>query len=206
MRPALNRRSLILRAVVVLPAIAVLVSCSRSATISGQVFVTTRGGENIKLGAVQVNLIDSKELLPILSSLQSDWLKAEDQAIDELLGMNPASEKTDAELKENLSLVSSGRDKIISRLPAPLLTTTTDAEGRFAFPKAGVGTGRALSACAERHLASFGDNPSVEHYCWLVPVPPSDSEQISVMLTGSNMIGVGGQGQSMVYRPRKKDG
>jgi hypothetical protein len=188
-----------------------LQACRRPISIDGQVFITTKAGENVKLGAVQVTLLESKAVEKLLPTLQASWLKAMDQAMTGIFyGMSSPSRTDDTDRKayENLALVGSGQDTIIAKLPTPLRTATTDADGRFSFVGVDVGSGLALSACSRRRLPFIGEptigRSGTEFYCWLVTVPrPTSGDRISVMLTGSNMIGEGGQAVSLVYRPKK---
>jgi hypothetical protein len=188
-----------------------LQACRRPSSIDGQVFITTKGGENVKLAAVQVALLESKAVEKLLPTLQANWLKAMDQAIADIVnGMSSSSrtDETDRKAYENLALAGSGQDTVVAKLPQALRTATSDADGRFSFAGVDAGSGLALSACSKRHLPFMGQptigRSGAEYYCWLVPVPPPTSgDRISVMLTGSNQIGEGGQGISLVYRPKK---
>jgi hypothetical protein len=116
-------------------------------TLSGQVFVSTKGGENFKLGAVEVALF------------------ARD-AIDVLL----AGLKTNADIKIQALRRSVDASSYISGafyfglLGFPIQRVETDADGKFVIqvPQSGRFV---IAAQAKR---SVGDD--TEHYYWLQPI------------------------------------
>jgi hypothetical protein len=133
-------------------------------TPSGQVFVSTKGGENFKLGAVEVALF------------------ARD-AIDILL----AGLKTNTDIKIQALHRSVGASDYISGsfyfglLGSPIQRVETDADGKFVIqvPQSGRFV---IAAQAER---SVGDN--TERYYWLQPVSLDGQQQLTQNLSNNNL-------------------
>lgn len=121
-------------------------------TVSGQVFVSTQGGENFKLGAVQVGLFARDAIDILLAGLKkyADY-KIQNDFFDHVYYSGAF---------------------YFAYFQFPIQTAETDADGKFAIevPK----TGRfVIAAQAQR---SVGDH--TEHYYWLQPVSPESGQRI----------------------------
>lgn len=136
---------------------------AQKGTLSGQVFVSTSGGENFKLGAVQVGLF------------------ARD-AIDALL----AALKLYADNRESYYSGSF----YFGYLQSPIQTAETDAKGKFVMnvPKQG---SFVLGAKAARYVGQIfiGETPidRTEHYYWLQPVSLEGQQQLTQNLSNNNL-------------------
>ncbi len=135
-------------------------------TLSGQVFVSTQGGENRKLGAVQVALFARDAIDILLTHLK-----------------NYADYKIQYYFFNHY--VYSGAF-YFAYLQFPIQTAETDADGKFAIevPKTGKFV---IAAQAQR---SIGDH--TEHYYWLQPVSLEGQSQRVQNLTNNNLTGTTG--------------
>jgi hypothetical protein len=132
-------------------------------TLSGQVFVSTKGGENFKLGAVQVGLFDRNGI--------DAFIKATKTYADiKIQGLNRASR----------DFYYTGAF-YFALLQNPIQTAETDADGRFVIegPQQGAFV---IGAQAQR---SIGD--STEHYYWLQPVSLGGQQKFSQNLSNNNL-------------------
>ena len=141
-------------------------------TLSGQVFVASSGGENFKLGAVQVGLF------------------ARD-AIDAFL----AALKLYADFKIQASGISGiyrSGSFYFDFLQSPIQTAETDADGRFVMqvPKTGA---YVIAARGARRVG--GD---IEHYYWLQPVSLGGQQQLSQNLSNNNLTSTTGTSSLIV--------
>jgi len=129
-------------------------------TLSGQVFVSTQGGENRKLGAVQVALFARDAIDILLTHLK-----------------NYADYKIQYYFFNHY--VYSGAF-YFAYLQFPIQTAETDADGKFAIevPKTGKFV---IAAQAQR---SIGDH--TEHYYWLQPAS-LESRQLIQNLSNNNL-------------------
>jgi len=132
-------------------------------TLSGQVFVSTKGGENFKLGAVQVGLFDRNGI--------DAFIKATKTYADiKIQGLNRASR----------DFYYTGAF-YFALLQNPIQTAETDADGRFVIevPQQGAFV---IGAQAQR---SVGD--STEHCYWLQPVSLGGQQKFSQNLSNNNL-------------------
>jgi hypothetical protein len=115
-------------------------------TLSGQVFVSTAGGENFKLGAVQIGLF------------------ARD-AIDALL--SAVKKHADLKIQEGGNASDYSGGFYFTALQSPIRTTQTDADGRFVIevPKQGsfVVAASAGRIIGETYISGVGI-PKIERY------------------------------------------
>jgi hypothetical protein len=130
-------------------------------TVSGQVFVSTQGGENFKLGAVQIGLFTR-------------------DAIDALV---PAVKKyADYKLQHDFfDRVYYSGAFYFPYFQFPIQTAESDADGKFALevPK----TGRFVIAAQAKR--SVGD--STERYYWLQPISLEGKQQLTQNLSNNNL-------------------
>lgn len=102
--------------------------------ITGQVFVVTKGGENFKLGLVEVGLYPAEafkkykaEMTAIMAPKENE-LKVQRSALMAIDGYDPAR------MAKITMLMNQTLEHYYSRwdlLPSPSVTTKTDAEGHF---------------------------------------------------------------------------
>jgi formylglycine-generating enzyme required for sulfatase activity len=158
---------------------AVLVGCSGKREVTGQVFVVTKGGENVKLGLVGIHVVGEGQLMEIGSKLLGEAQKAKAGEVSLL--------QLEAEVKSLASAVPSPRtgplDKILeeaarrrtgikgfseSKLSQrffqeiPPASVQTDADGLFTVDAK---TSDWLAARGERRAGT-----ETETYLWLMPL------------------------------------
>jgi len=130
-------------------------------TLSGQVFVSTVGGENFKLGAVQVGLFARDAIDALIPQLK-----------------RYADSKLDG---RGLGGIYRSGTFYFSYLQNPIQTAETDADGRFVIevPQQGAFV---IAAQGQR---SVGD--STERYYWLQPVSLGGQQKFSQNLSNNNL-------------------
>ena len=149
--------------------------------LDGDIFIVTKGGENIKLGLVPVGLIP---LTDVMQHLQEKVAVASDK-IAQLEPIVKTGEKTMdiyawLKLNDELKLYKSGQFYFDS-LPASVRSTKTDADGKFQIQVPHSGS-YALAAVASRHV---GD--SVEAYHWLLQIDTVGGSPRKIMLSNDNL-------------------
>jgi len=135
---------------------------AKKGTVAGQVFVSSRGGENFKLGAVEVGLF------------------ARD-AVDALVaGLKTYADIKIQEQKWRRVFFYSG-SFYFSYLQSPIRTAETDADGKFVMevPKSGRFV---IAAQAKRSVGN-----ETEEYYWLQPVSLEGQQQLNQNLTNNNL-------------------
>jgi sRNA-binding protein len=165
--------------------------------LSGQVFVSTIGGENRKLGAVQVGLyardaidillaglkmyadIKIRELSPSVDAAQA----AKEQA-DGIVAEYAARDEYE-KLRDKRDFYYSGAF-FFAYLPNPIQAVETDADGKFAIevPKQG---SFVIAAKAERFITEINWKAITEHYYWLQPVSLEGQQQRVQNLSNNNL-------------------
>jgi formylglycine-generating enzyme required for sulfatase activity len=168
-----------------------LPGCSKKPTlINGQIFVVTKSGENIKMGAVPVRVIPEEEFKEIARSMVTAIerqqalegehrasVKVKEQLLNELDAMRPVgflvpallALREEAEKEEALQgLQSPDREQWLADFACVLPTTQiqTDADGRFT---AEVNSKVWLVAGGQRRV---GDNN--EQYLWVQAYEPPE--------------------------------
>jgi hypothetical protein len=171
-------------------------------TLSGQVFVSSRGGENFKLGAVEVGLFARDAIDTLLPAIKKNADYKIEQLRRELAEAKAAKDQAEAnekaahgadafnavliaqsryiEIKAKLNFCYSG-GFYFALLQSPIRTAETDADGRFLIevPKTGAFV---IAAQAKR---SVGDD--TEHYYWLQPVSLGGQQKFSQNLSNNNL-------------------
>ena len=147
--------------------------------LSGQVFVSSRGGENFKLGAVQVALFARGAVDFLVAGLKT----YADIKIQELTRSTNAPPETTTEQREMLD----NRDSYYSGsfyfsfLQSAIQTAETDADGKFVIPVPKTG---AFVVAAEAKRSVGRDT---EHYYWLQPVSLEGQQQLTQNLSNNNL-------------------
>ena len=180
--------------------------------LTGQVFIVTRGRDNVKLALVDIVLIEERlilqhikeksesgsakkqALLPNFTKIKEDYGAAKNlheiatkerrpfKETQELFKDVLANARKYDEAKAEINRYDSP-EYYFDSIPPGLVTTKTDADGRFSMslPK-----GRfALAANTNRRVGS-----DTEQYYWLVWVETA-SPEISVMLSNDNLFETG---------------
>ena len=167
---------------------------ARKGTVTGQVFVSTKGGENFKLGAVQVGLFAREAVDTLLVELKKyadikiqqlrpsvDAAKAayEQARAANHAAFDAASDKyfkADRELRYYYS-----GDFYFSYLRSQLHTAETDADGKFVIqvPQSGKFV---IGAQAKRSV-----DDETESYYWLQPVALAGQKQFTQNLSNNNL-------------------
>lgn len=170
--------------------------------ISGQIFVITKGRENIKLALVNVVAIPEKEFVSHIKALQSSGRIEQRKALE--LEMHKTEKEAATALAAFRRTLSSDNRKVVisisaywdllldkwdyfdaggylfEKLPASIADSKTDADGKFSFS---LPPGRyVLAANSSRNVS----DKVVERYYWLVWVNTSSSNH-SVMLSNDNL-------------------
>jgi formylglycine-generating enzyme required for sulfatase activity len=152
--------------------------CSGKREVAGQVFVVTKGGENVKLGLVGIHVVDRVRLAEIAGPLLGKaitnkangiLLKELAAEIEQLIKAAPPGAESPLEevskavakrvLVENLAAQST-QDTLFNEFPPAV--TQTDADGVFT-----------VEATETDWLAARGQRragDSTENYLWLVPL------------------------------------
>jgi hypothetical protein len=133
-------------------------------TLSGQVFVSTVGGENFKLGAVQIGLFARDAIDALLPAVRK-------YADFKIQGGGDASE------------YSGGF--YLALLDSPIRTAETDADGRFVIevPQKGAFV---IGAQANRRVVLSTEHYT-EHYYWLQPISLEGKQQLTQNLSNNNL-------------------
>jgi hypothetical protein len=176
-------------------------------TLSGQVFISTRGGDNIKLGGVHVYLYGRAQVNLIIvprnqeAVNQVTALSAEiDKESKEYSNADAASQTQDALVengeyidpvvrKDNLQKSMQGLeqkrdlylspDYYFSGLPDPLAEAETDADGKFTMT---VPPGKYVLAARATRSVLLSD----EHYWWMIKFDMGTLSR-SVLLSNDNL-------------------
>ena len=146
---------------------------AKKGTVAGQVFVSSRGGENFKLGAVEVGLF------------------ARD-AVDSLVaGLKTYADIKNQNQKWQRDFYYSG-SFYFSYLQSAIQTAETDADGKFIIEVPLTGA-FVIAAQARR---SVGD--TTEYYYWLQPVSLEGQQQLTQNLSNNNLTSTTGS-SSLVH-------
>jgi len=157
-------------------------------TLSGQVFVSSKGGENFKLGAVQVALF-SRDAVDILVAGLKTYA---DIKIQELTRAANAPPDTTREQEEILAKRDSYYSGLFyfSYLQSPIQSVETDADGKFTIEVLKQGA-FVIAARAERYVGKefIGEVgiDRTEHYYWLQPVSLNGQQQLTQNLSNNNL-------------------
>ena len=146
--------------------------------LSGQVFVSSRGRENFKLGAVQVGLFARDAIDTLLPAIKKNADYKIGQLRKEVAEAKAAEDQADANQKLNFCYSGGFYFALLQSL---IRTAETDADGKFVIevPKAGAFV---IAAQAKR---SVGDD--TEHYYWLQPVSLQGQQQLTRNLSNNNL-------------------
>jgi hypothetical protein len=175
--------------------------------ISGQVFIVTKGSENIKLGLVEVEAFDAEAVADAIKAADASTKKEREALtefevkVEEVATLLEKNEERDGKTDYNgktyyhnttwdaRELVDHGKQRLayLSSLlfysrsfPAPLASVKTDADGHFDLS---VPDDKPITLCAHsRRLV--GD--SYETYDWIVPIS-KDSKRVN--LSNDNLCG-----------------
>jgi hypothetical protein len=188
-----------------------VLQCSPSVTnVSGEVFIVTKGGQNIKLGLVQVQIFSEspvmkqintklqkvREEIPRLlltdKKLELEYNASHDKWFNRLLKygsndslldtLNKVSlEKYQEYINIHYPLLRYYRpDFYISELPKPIYTTKTNSDGKFQL---NLNPGKyVLLALSSRMV---GDK--TEDYCWFIHIIVKQKQQNNIMLSNDNL-------------------
>jgi sRNA-binding protein len=166
-------------------------------TLSGQVFVSSSGGQSFKLGAVQVGLFARDAIDVLLPALKryADFKFQELSPIVDAAKLakeqsNTAAHREDyyKALGESASYYSGSF--YFSYLQSPIQTAETDADGKFVLniPKQGsfVLAARATRYVGKTFIGETGIDQT-EYYYWLQPVSLNGRQQFTQNLSNNNL-------------------
>lgn len=178
-------------------------------TINGGIFIVTKGGQNIKLGLVEVNVFPMDTLLPYLLECKKD---RDDQLSILLKKIEAAKIEYDAAFQEvenafhwdfdNFDTAIEAREEselkwlklrteekeitscifFFRELPVPLTSTKTNSEGKFNILIPGSGL-HVIVASATRHVFD-----EVEKYYWITTIDPKNGSRQTAILSNDNLI------------------
>lgn len=175
-----------------------LVSCgSKETEITGEIFIVTKGADNIKLGAISVRAIPESVIKGHLDGSQTTADRAFKSSQDyysscgkyaENLGFLSVEqlEERQFEMNKCYSRAAEMRDEIAAayfeNLPPALAQTMTDSNGKFTLkiPKTGK---YVIAASSARSVLD-----KTEKYYWLVWAE-ADGKQQQIILSNNNMAG-----------------
>ena len=179
---------------------------AQKGTVSGQVFVSSKGGENFKLGAVQVELFARGAMDALLAVLK----KYADVKIQELSpsvdAAKAASDQADAagyfseaadKARNEYQKIRDERDSYysgsfyFSYLRSSIQVVETDADGKFIMnvPRQG---SFVIAARAERYITQIDWKDITEHYYWLQPISLEGEQQRVQNLSNKNLTSTAG--------------
>ena len=186
--------------------------------VSGEIFITTRGGNSIKLGGVpifvldrasvdecinarnKVRIADFAKLEPALARARRECDEAEKawtHALDELKptsGLEWAFKKKQ-EARDKLVDVMreiGGAAQYFKMMPPALVSAKTNSDGKYR-----VSVPRSVRVV----LAAFATRAVIdktEHYYWLLPLDPPSGDAVEVVFSNDNLTSVN-DGGSLIY-------
>src|ERR1035441_5651709 len=114
-----------------------LLGCKPNETIiSGQVFIVTQGAENIKLGGVEIDLVEKQEVADCLNRTQTNFdalIKKELKRAGEVLSDLQADSNRAYQIKEWYKHFPTIEDYLSEFQPVGVKRTFTDTDGRFSI-------------------------------------------------------------------------
>ena len=176
--------------------------------VNGEIFIVTKGAQNIQLGSVEVKVFKMDTLLPYLSERKKDqngqlpmllnkieaakieydaaFQKAENAFHWDFDNFDKAIEARDASKLKWLKLRAEEKeitscDFFFRELPVPLTSTKTNSEGKFNILIPGSGL-HVIAASATRHVPD-----DVEKYYWLPTIDPKNGSRQTVILSNGNL-------------------
>jgi hypothetical protein len=155
--------------------------CSPSQTeINGEVFIVTKGGDNMKLGLVQIMVFKPAVILSHINK-RKEFVKAETSRINKAADLGSM---TNDDYAEQSYMLNSG-EPYFQDMPTPIITAQTNSDGKFTLTLPNRGS-FVLAAHAHREL---GDR--LEDYYWLINVSPNGTSHKTIMLSNNNMTSSG---------------
>ena len=189
----------------------------KTTTLNGQVFIVTQGGDNIKLGDVQIQLIEKAQVAAYLAKKQPivdteiafaqqefDVAKENSKEAYAAHKANPQDEDvkqtwfaTDDNLKAVMKKLNDaqGAKKYLSDfLPDVVQKTVSDADGKFSVTylrdKPLTIYATAKRTITDEFMDGIGNWHNIsgtEEYYWLVDAP-TNSETIQIFLSNDNLV------------------
>jgi hypothetical protein len=168
-------------------------SCNSSGTLQGEVFIVTRGGENIKLGLVEVKALPLNKAEQAVSRLLAIREKKQ-HLIDEIAEAKSFQlySKLENQLKPEFERVAvqeqNSWEQLFHEQPLPSASDKTGADGKFSFQLDRNAT-VALVAQATRKLLDGTE----ETYRWVVRASLDGQATKRIFLSNDNLITSGSQ-------------
>jgi len=158
-----------------------LQSCSpEPQKVSGDVFVVTKGGQNFKLGLVEVNVYNQDTLVELVkNNLKRTIIGAKESVPDSTLDVYDKMLILRSSLENEILSVSDHGYNISNNLKS-IVSTKTDADGKFEIllPKGNY----ALRAHSQRMV---GDK--TEEYDWIITFKVQEEMNNPIILSNDNM-------------------
>jgi len=143
--------------------------CDRSAAIRGSAFIVTRGGNNVKLGLVQVSALSEDAAVEHLKKKYQEFIAPK------------GGWRTEAGIAQGQAESVDFARHIFESLPPSTAKALTDADGRFAIP---VVKGKSYYIVAK---ASRENDTTREEYFWFIHAQAVDPPQ-DVILSNQNLL------------------
>lgn len=162
--------------------------------LNGQVFVVTKGRDNIKLALVMVYAVDESTVAKSLSPVAREWsarvgaaMTDHSNALAEIKSAPNAASRAAAKKRADDALdrfmkIETPMRKVIAALPPSTPAAKTDADGRFSLSLT-PGQRYLLVASTERQAAGARENLD-----WLVWVTPTEGVPTNLMLSNDNLV------------------
>ena len=158
-----------------------LQSCSpEPKKVSGDVFVVTKGGQNFKLGLVEVNVYNHDTLVGLVkNTLKRTIIDAKESVPDSTLDVYNKMLILRSSLENEVVSVSDHGYNIANNLK-PIISTKTDADGKFEIllPKGNY----ALRAHSQRMVVD-----KTEEYDWIIIFKVQEEMNNQIILSNDNM-------------------
>jgi hypothetical protein len=164
----------------------------KPATLAGQVFIVTQGGDSVKLGDVSILLIEKSQVTdfwktkgPIIdaeiASLKQEFAVAKDAV--SLDWGNTARAENDRLRVAVIKLKNSqaAENYFVDFFPLATQTTHSDADGKFSFVYPRDKPFTIYASANRRTLKGF------ENYYWLINAP-TNAEMLQVFLSNNNLV------------------
>jgi hypothetical protein len=173
-------------------------------TLSGQVFVSSSGGQSFKLGAVQVGLFARDAIDVLLPALK----RYADFKIQELSPLVDAAKRADSASDKYYKLLIDRASYYhgsfyFGYLQNPIQTAETDADGKFVLnvPKQG---SFVMAAKSQRYVGKtfIGDTgiDQTEYYYWLEPISLNGQQQVTKNLSNNNLTSATGTSSLIITK------
>lgn len=171
-----------------------LSGCDKRGSVQVQVFITTKGGENVRLGNVPITVFDEQGFQKVVSAFNSTispTIAKQYQTQAAAIRYQKQMGAADGALQLYYQYQNS-REYQLHDAIADQATYRTDANGETVIQFSDASKPYYLVATGERLVGN-----KQEKYCWLERVTPKENSRIQ--LSNANLWTLDGQGQAMGF-------